>query len=171
KLLRVAANEVGRGPQVVERVLVVLNSAQPVINREPVVPGARQRLQELPDERDAAAAVPSAAVNDDHRRTLAPVLLHVSVERQLFAIHAAINYVSHHAGHDVIAFRIANVYRQVFARARPDWRERAGYQEEQNCLRDSSALRNSTVSGEWGMGIVDCGLRIKVETQHVASLP
>src|SRR5262245_25819291 len=89
---RVTAYEIGRGAQVVERVFVVLNSAQPVINRKPVVAGARQHFQELSDERDSAAALPSAAVNDDHRRTLSPVLLHVSVERQLFAVYAAINY-------------------------------------------------------------------------------
>ncbi len=133
--LRVAANEIGRGAQVVERVFVVPDSAQPVINRKPVVAGARQHFQELSDERDPAAVLPSAAVNDDHRRTLAPVLLHVSVERQLFAVHAAINYVAHHAGHDVIALGVANVYRQAFACARPDWRQRAGQQEEQNCFR------------------------------------
>src|SRR5215470_18380470 len=83
--LRVTANEIDRSAQVIERVFVVLNSAQPVINRKPVIAGARQHFQELSDERDAAATLPSAAVNDDHRRTLTPVLLHVSVERQFFA--------------------------------------------------------------------------------------
>src|SRR5262245_65938447 len=77
--LRVTAYEIDRGAQVIERVFVVLNSAQPVINRKPVVAGARQHFQELSDERDAAAALPSAAVNDDHRRTLAPVLLQLCV--------------------------------------------------------------------------------------------
>src|SRR5262245_125104 len=81
KLLRITANEIGRGAQIVERVLIVLNSARSVIDRKPVVSGARQHLHKLSDEGYAATGVPSATMNDDHRRSHAPVLLHVSVER------------------------------------------------------------------------------------------
>ena len=50
-----------RDAQIVQRVFVVLNSAQPVINRKPVVAGARQHFQKLSDERDAAARIPAGS--------------------------------------------------------------------------------------------------------------
>src|SRR5262249_60950748 len=72
KLLRVTANEIGRGAQIVERVFIVLNPAQPVIDRKPVVSGARQHLHKLSDEGNATAAAPAAAMNNDYGAGGAP---------------------------------------------------------------------------------------------------
>ena len=88
---------------------IACDAHRAVIDRKPVVPGLRQRLEKLSDVSDTAAGRPSAAVNDHDRRSAAGATLHVRIERKL----ARVGDIALNTRYDVVARGIPNSKRRT----------------------------------------------------------
>src|SRR5688572_20795565 len=109
KLAGPAADEREGSTDIGQRVFKPRQPSEPVVEREPVVAGVSQELEDLSDMGGTAARCPSAAMNDHYGRTRAGTLLNVGVEGQV----AGVGDLALHARNDVVAVGIANVERRA----------------------------------------------------------
>ena len=109
ELTGATANERERRTDIGERIFEAFQTAEPIVDREPVVARVSQEFENLSDMSDAAARRPCAAMNDDDGRTTARAWLNVGVERQV----AGIADISPDARDDVVAVGIADVERRA----------------------------------------------------------